>query len=870
MPRSASIVSGKAIRPVLRQTRRTHIAFRSAAFSAATPLHSLPRLPLFGSATHPTSRMLGYPTVFIAQMFRVNGHSHARILSALRFFLTFTLLLFASNGPVPPVFAAQQVRLHSGKAGDVEIWSRGPQQKRGDLFVVDDDVDIHYGDERLQADHVEYNEKTSESFARGHVRFDYNNEHLEADEAHYNVSTGHGTFTNVRGTVKIERRANPLILVSQNPLYFQAPEVERLANDIYLVNHGWITICDPQHPTWQFYAPHARIHLDKTVALVSANFRLYHVPLVWLPYATAPAGEKIRQSGILLPVISQSNSKGFVLGDALYLAPKPWLDATLGAELLTKRGSAERGEFRARPFENTSIKYTYYGVIDRGLELPAANDTTILEKQGGHQQQLEVQSLLSDGWRFVSDLNELSSLTFRLAFADTFGDAITSEVRSATFFTNNFRGFSLNFAALADKTFLSIPITNATTGVTTPAVSVSLRDAPEARFGSVEQAPWENLPVYFSFDAFAGALHRQDDSPLNTAPFVPRTEFAPTVTVPLHFGSWLGVTTSATFRTTYYGDSYNAAGQLSGESITRNTGELTVDLRLPTLERFFDRSFADKSKPHKRYKHAIEPKITYHYVGGISNFADFIRFDSDATLTDTSQVEYGITQRLFTKTGDGQPQELLTWSLLQEHYFDPTFGGAILDGQRNVFQAFSTISPFAFAFGPRHWSPIISDFKITPGGLYDLEQILQYDPQIGRLVTVGTLLKVKPYSQFFATVAYFRLNDNPVEADLPVPQPQGFVAFQQPLSNQVRALLGYGNLTRKGFNFTTGVSYDFTNQTLQSQLVQVSYNGNCCGLALEYRRINLGQVRTENRFTATFIIANIGSFGNLRRQEKIF
>jgi len=182
----------------------------------------------------------------------------------------------------------------------------------------------------------------------------------------------------------------------------------------------------------------------------------------------------------------------------------------------------------------------------------------------------------------------------------------------------------------------------------------------------------------------------------------------------------------------------------------------------------------------------------------------------------------------------------------------------------------NSISPFAFAFGPRNWSPIVSDFKITPGGLYDLEQILQYDPQIQRLTTVGTLLKVKPYSEFFATIAYFRLNDNPVEADLPLIPPPNFVAFQQPLSNQVRALLGYGNLTRKGFNFTTGISYDFTNQILQSQLVQVSYNGSCCGLALEYRRINLGQVRTENRFTATFIIANIGSFGNLRRQEKIF
>lgn len=813
--------------------------------------------------------MLGYPTVFIAQMFRLNRHSHARIRSALRFLFLCTSLACSLSGPALPSASARQAPLHSAKTGDVEIWSRGPQQKRGNLFIAADDVDIHYGDERLQADHVEYNEATSESIARGHVRFDYNNEHLEADEAHYNVSTGHGVFRNVHGTVKMQRHANPLILISQNPLYFQAPEVERFANDIYLVRHGWITICDPQHPTWQFYAPHARIRLDKTVALVDANFRLFRVPLIWLPYATAPAGEKIRQSGILLPVISETNTKGFVFGDAFYFAPKPWLDATLGAEYLSKRGSSERAEFRARPFENTSVQYTYFGVIDRGILEPGPNDSLVLEKQGGHQQQLEVQSLLPDGWRFVADVNELSSLTFRLAFADTFGEAISSEVRSATFLTNNFRGFSLNLAALSDKTFLSIPITSPTTGVTTPAVSVSLRDAPEVRFGSVEQAPWENLPIYFSFDAFADALHRQDDTPLNTAPFVPRTEFAPTVTFPLHLGDWLGVTSAATFRTTYYGDSYTPTGQLSAESITRNTGELTVEVRLPTLERFFDRP-ATLNRRRKRYKHTIEPIITYHYVGGVDNFADFIRFDSDATLTDTNEVEYGLTQRLFSKTGDDQPQELITWSILQKHYFDPTFGGAIVDGQRNIFEAFDSISPFAFAFGPRNWSPIVSDFRITPGGLYDLEQILEYDPQIQRLTTVGTLLKVKPYSQFFSTIAFFRLNDNPVAADLPLSPPPNFVPFTQPLSSQVRALLGYGNLTRKGFNFTTGISYDFTDKILQNQLVQISYNGSCCGLALEYRRINLGQVRTENRFTATFIIANIGSFGNLRRQDKIF
>jgi len=86
----------------------------------------------------------------------------------------------------------------------------------------------------------------------------------------------------------------------------------------------------------------------------------------------------------------------------------------------------------------------------------------------------------------------------------------------------------------------------------------------------------------------------------------------------------------------------------------------------------------------------------------------------------------------------------------------------------------------------------------------------------------------------------------------------------------VRALFGYGGLNRKGFNATAGISYDVTNSVLQNQIAQINYNGGCCGIALEYRRINLGPVRTENQFRVAFIIANLGTFGNLRRQEKIF
>jgi LPS-assembly protein len=751
------------------------------------------------------------------------------------FIVRLAALLFSLQALPVPSARAQQMHVQAPTGQTAEISSSGAQRRQGDLYLADDDVDVTYGEMRLRADHVEYNNATSETMARGHVIFDYQNQHLEAREGHLNVATGVGTFHLVRGTIKLERRPNPLLLISQNPLYFEAADVDRLSADRYIIHHAWFTICEPQHPTWQFYAPRAKVTLGAKVALVHSNFRLYRIPLVWLPYATAPAGDHVRQSGFLLPAIGQSNSKGFIIGDAFYWAPKPWLDTTLGFEDFSSRGTSQRAEFRARPFEGTSIRYTYFGVIDRGIEGP---DNTI-QKQGGHQQQLEIQSLWSHGWRFVADINQLSSLTFRLAFADTYGDAINSEVRSSTFLTNNFRGFSFNVASLNDRNYLEL----------TPPSSVILRSSPEVRFSSVEQSPWSNLPVYFSFTSTAGAVHR-DDEFLDTPSFVTRTEFAPKVTIPVHFGDWLGITASAAFRTTFYGNSLAASEVLTGNSITRNTGEFSVELRPPTLERFFD-----QPKRRRRFKHTIEPTFTYRYVTGVNNFADFIRFDSDATLTNTSEIEYGIRQHLYVKDGDDQPVDFLSWDIVQKHYFDPTFGGALVPGQRNVFQALDSITPFAFASTPRNWSPIVSDIKLTPGGRFDAEQILEYDPQLQKITTIGTLLKIKPYSEFFATVADFRLQGDPLV---------------QPPSHQIRLLVGYGSLTRRGFNVTAGTSYDIQNNLQQNQFVQVSYNGSCCGLAVEYRRIELATVRTENQFRVSFIIANIGNFGNLRRQEHLF
>ena len=419
-------------------------------------------------------------------------------------------------------------------------------------------------------------------------------------------------------------------------------------------------------------------------------------------------------------------------------------------------------------------------------------------------------------------------------------------MRNTAFLTRNFRGFSIDFAALSYENFLSA----------TPQTSITLRTAPEARFSSVDQAPFSKLPFYFSFQGFTGAEHRGETvTPFRTPGFVERSEFAPSVTMPLHWGPWLSLTPSFTFRSTYYGGQLQN-GVYGDQAFFRNTEEFSVDIRPPSIERMWNRGDG-------KWKHVIEPEITYRYVTGVNDFGRFLRFDEDETLTDTNEFEYGFTQRLFHRTADGGSDELITWQLAQKYFYDPTFGGALVPNQRNVFQTLDSLTPFAFADQPRHLSPIVSDLTIEPGKRFDTQFIVNYDTGRNRLTAIGTLMKVKPYKESFVTLADFSTVNLPVNPSPPPPN------FQQ-RSNQLRVLGGYGDLTRHGWNGEFGASYDFTRASFQNQIAEVSYNGNCCGFGFEYRKFSFGNIRSENQYLIVFRIANLGSAGNLRRQEKIF
>jgi LPS-assembly protein len=85
----------------------------------------------------------------------------------------------------------------------------------------------------------------------------------------------------------------------------------------------------------------------------------------------------------------------------------------------------------------------------------------------------------------------------------------------------------------------------------------------------------------------------------------------------------------------------------------------------------------------------------------------------------------------------------------------------------------------------------------------------------------------------------------------------------------MRMQLGFGDTNKRGWNAGFTAIYDYRLGIMQFATTQVTYNTDCCGLSVQFRRFSFG-TRNENQFRVAFAIANIGSFGTLKKQERLF
>jgi LPS-assembly protein len=778
------------------------------------------------------------------------------------------------------------------------------QEKDGDLYKMRGDVEIHYRGYILRADEATYNSDTGEATASGHFTLDGgpNDDHIKASHGNYNVAAEAGSFYDVSATTGMRFQGGRAVLTSTSPFAFSGKRVEKTSADHYVVYDGTITTCELPHPKWKFDAHKVVVDVGGNATIYHSDFMLHGFPIFYFPYATHPVVHDARHSGFLIPTAGRSSTNGNEIGDSFYWAINRSFDATVGAEYFSKRGWSQRGEFRARPSEASYVDLNFFGVIDRGIETGTPTGQQLL-REGGQEVRLVAEGNFG-GFRAVSNIDYLSSFLFRLAFNDVFTQAINSEVKSQVFLTKTFDGFYFGGMLERYQNFFQTT-TSAGTLSNPPAFdSIRVLHTPNFDASSVDRPLWHS-PFHWSFDASLSGLSRGEPG-FHTSAVLGRFDLSPEISLPLQFHGW-SLRPALDLHDTYYTERF-VNGVAMSDPTNRQALEASVELRPPALEKIFDKEFLGR-----KWKHVIEPRIVYDYVTGVNDFANVLHFDERDILSNTHEVQYGFVTRLYAKrpsssihecempmTGlavgaaapeqrvpwqrvsnlDGQPcsvgptvREVATWELSQKYFLDPTFGGALVAAQRNVFTTTEDLTGIAFITQPRHLSPLVSRLRIATGTHTDTEWDADYDFQLNR-ANASTLLVNYNVGAFtfgggdaFLQIPQTITNPPTLSEGTCGPATNNRITCK---FNQFRVALGYGGLTKRGLSAASSFGFDAETRQLQFVTAQTTYNWDCCGLTLEYRRYAIANVRNENLFRFTFSLANIGSFGNLKRQERLY
>jgi len=756
---------------------------------------------------------------------------------------------------------------------------------QGNIIIYEGYVDARYGELHVQADRAIYNKTTDDLTVEGNVIFDQGLGHrIAARRAEVSLDTRKGVFFDVTGfTNQTQDGAY---------LYFKAERAEKTGPDSYTLYNAEVTSCEQAIPQWSFKTSRTVIKLDDRAWLRNAMLKIKGIPAIMLPWASLSIDRRERKSGFLFPTTGSSNQKGRTISIPYYQVLGRSADLTVRTEIFTRRGIGEAIEFRARSDEQSAFSLGGFFVQDRLFGEPGPD-------QGGSSFFVEGLQYLPHGFVAGADVSITSNLAFRQVFSEDFNEITNPEERSSLYVNNNFKNYIFNFLAQSrDATLL------ATDGEFNS--SINIRQLPSFEFNSLNRQI-KDLPVYFSFNTAVDGVRRKEsvDEKVTfiTPSVVQRFDLQPKLTFRLPALDDWTFTPSVSFRDTFYSNSIdptvrpfnprffaltpddprldpngplfdpniklfdlNRFSRITSQSIFRNYFEFALDIRPPAVGRAFE--FGDGASS---IKHVIEPMITYRLIRGIDNFARIPRFDERDVVANTNEIEYALVNRLFQtrrkkkETGQSpQPHEILSVKISQKYFFDPTFGGALVAGQRNQFYPINTLSGFTFGSFPRRFSPINLNLRLRPLSSFYGDFRSDYDQRVGKFRNV---IVSAGFSKRWLSIAQSWFYSRRIEFMNGLVEPGTFPG------NQYITSFSIGDI-QKGLYGGTSLYFDFVDRgpgarrnRLLTSSNYIGYSGKCCGAEIAFQTINTG-LRTETRFAVSFTLAGIGSFGTDKQRVK--
>jgi LPS-assembly protein len=765
------------------------------------------------------------------------------------------MLPVAQPEPAPPVGVPVQ-------------WEAQRQTRVGNTWTLTGDVVVHYRDYILRADNVVYHQDTTELEAEGHLQVAGGPEDVLINASHGDMRLNMHTarFYNVTGSLGVRRNGRTEVYSTPNPFLFSGRVLLETGESQYRIVDGSMTNCRLPKPDWALIARSIALTNGKA-STSNALFRFLGIPIFYLPYLRHPVDDLGRESGLLIPVLSNSSIKGFVVGEQIYWAINRSMDIVVGTEYYSKRGWAPNGDFRYKGLGLDHLNVRWNGLLDRGIEQPSSTDpnTMVLVNQGGVDINALGRKDLSSSTHVAGNIEYLSSYIYRLVFNEIYTQAVSSQVASNLALTHAHNGQVPSVSLDRFQSFAS----------SASGDEVRIIHLPNLRYDLLDQ-PLGSTPFYAGLGSSLGYLNRSE--PGFHARNVGRADIYPHLSMPLSSGGW-SLVPEVALRETLYSISQtpnlfsggSGTPHISHDPINRSDVEFSLDLRPPAVERDFALNHWNRI-----LRHVIEPEFTYRYVNGIGpNERKVLKFDTADIATNTNEVGFSLTQRFYLRPAQPQPcpavagqsagdcpdrpREWASWQIAQKYFIDPTFGGALIPNRRNVFDSTLDMSGAAFLTSPRNLAPITSRLRFEAIDNLRIQWDMDYDPKTGRLNADNLFAG---YSWGRTTVGLGHSLLNAVDET-----GSGSPTVQ---SQQLQPFLAIGKPSGAGFNLAANGSYDFVHGSVQYAGVQAVYNWDCCGITFGYRRFTLGEVRDETQWLYGITLANFGSVGDIRRTNAIF
>jgi LPS-assembly protein len=709
-------------------------------------------------------------------------------------------------------------------------------------------VELERGDTTIYADQVEYFEDEDRALATGNVVFTQGANRIAADRAEFNTRTGLGTFYNASGISNVQpprvSMAQPGIAVptqsgQDTDVYFFGEVIEKLGPKKYKITNGGFSTCVQPTPRWDLTAGSVVLNVDDYTLLRNAVFRVKNVPVFYVPALYYPTKEDGRATGVLLPTYSSSNLRGHTISNAFFWAINRSSDATAYLDWFSKTGSGVGLEYRYALARGSGDLRAYQLNQKQTTFLTSGGEQT-LDASREYTVRGSLNHLLPGNFRASANVDYFTSLITN----QTFNTNINNVAQNTSSYGGNIAGslksFTMNSTFQRREQFTSS--TSSIVNGTTPSVRLSRSERPLFR-GS---------PIFFGFTSDASHFDyqiRNNDTVVNPATddrSVGRFDLSPTLRYPFKKWQWFTVSSSVSWRQTYYTRSVDPETKLIvDESLNRQFFTVGSNIVGPVFNRIWN---TPTSGYAERFKHTIEPMFDVSRTSLIDNRDRILVVDAnDQIFGGTTTISYGVNNRLYAKRRLGlspvsQAQEILSLRITQSYYTDAR--ASIVDP--NLFTSNTTTQQSNFG-------PVVASLRATPSQNITGSANLEFDATHRRMRAVSLNGDHNWSQRVRSTVGWSKRFFIP---DLIGYNDRNFLSDSVNLSTNLRTL-------DNKYGTTYTLSYDIQRSTLQQQGVTAFYNAQCCGLAMQYQRQNFPAgfiLPSDNRFFLSFTLAGLGNF----------